>query len=142
MENRMKLTVPALSKNEGFVRSTVAAFCVPSAPTLEEINDIKTAVSEAITNCVVHAYGDDKGDIEIEATLFVDKVDILIRDFGKGISNVEEAMQPFFTTRADDERSGMGFTVMQAFTDSVEVKSELGIGTEVRLHKMFIEAKC
>lgn len=142
MENKMKLTVPALSKNESFVRSTVAAFCVSASPTLEEINDIKTAVSEAVTNSVVHAYGDGKGDIEVEATLFRNSVDITIRDFGKGIANIEEAMQPFFTTKAEDERSGMGFTVMQAFMHSVEVKSEQKVGTEVCLHKEFIEAKC
>ncbi|MDD4840011.1 MAG: anti-sigma F factor [Clostridia bacterium] len=138
----MKLTVPALSLNESFVRSTVAAFCVSSSPTLEEINDIKTAVSEAVTNSIVHAYGSEKGNIEIEAILLCDCVDIVIRDFGKGIANIDEAMQPFFTTRADDERSGMGFTVMQAFVDDVKVKSEVGVGTAVSLHKRFEEVKC
>jgi stage II sporulation protein AB (anti-sigma F factor) len=143
MENTMKLTVPALSENESFVRSTVAAFCVPEAPTLEEINDIKTAVSEAVTNCVVHAYDDtfEKNNrlIEIYAALRKKQVEIYIRDFGRGIENIEQAMQPLFTTRASEERSGMGFSVMQAFCDGVEVESKVGAGTTVRLHKVFSE---
>lgn len=141
----MKLTVPALSENESFVRSTVAAFCVPSSPTLEEINDIKVAVSEAVTNCVVHAYGkntDKEKFIEVEARLNPEGVDIFVRDFGKGISDVNQAMQPFFTTLKEEERSGMGFTVMQAFVDEISVESELGKGTVVVLHKKFQEAKC
>lgn len=135
--NEMYLKVPALSVNESFVRGVVAAFCVPINPTLEEINDLKTAVSEAITNCVVHGYKDSDGEIEVRAGLMQNSVEIEVKDFGVGIKNTEEAMQPFFTTKPDEERSGMGFTVMQAFMDKVEIMSETGKGTTVKMTKTF-----
>lgn len=133
--NEMTLQVKSLSTNEGFVRSCVAAFCVESNPTIDEINDIKTAVSEAITNCVVHAYPDCLGDILIKVTLFEHKVDISITDYGLGIDNIEQAKEPFFTTKPDQERSGMGFTVMESFMDSFSVEKNRGKGITVRMTK-------
>ena len=133
----MQFTIPALSLNESFARGVLGAFCVSINPTLEQINDLKTAVSEAVTNCVVHGYKNQQGDITIDAILFADRVEITITDFGVGIENVEQAMQPFFTTKPDEERSGMGFTVMQAFTDEVVLESQLGKGTKLKLTKFF-----
>lgn len=133
--NSMQLTIEAKSQNESFARSVVAAFFIQINPTLEQIEDIKTAVSEAVTNCIVHAYGGmQQGKIEIHCDLSADTLYVEIQDYGKGIENVEQAMKPFFTTVSTGERSGMGFTVMQAFCDSVEVKSEAG-HTTVKLTK-------
>lgn len=141
MENYMKLEIAAKSVNEGFARSAVAAFALPLSPSLSELSDIKTAVSEAVTNAIVHAYhganGDDK--IEIECKIFATQdgglLHIKITDFGCGIENVEQALKPFFTTLAGDERSGMGFTIMQTFSDGFSVTSEHGKGTIVTLTK-------
>ena len=133
--NSMKLIIEAKSQNESFARSVVAAFFVQINPTLEQVEDIKTAVSEAVTNCIVHGYdGAQKGSIEIECKLTDTTLSVIIRDFGKGIENVEQAMKPFYTTVSTGERSGMGFTVMQAFCDSVEVDSRQG-QTTVKLTK-------
>ena len=133
--NSMKLIIEAKSQNESFARSVVAAFFVQINPTLEQVEDIKTAVSEAVTNCIVHGYESaQKGLIEIECQLDDNTLSVQIRDFGKGIENVEQAMKPFFTTVSTGERSGMGFTVMQAFCDSVEVDSKQG-QTTVKLTK-------
>lgn len=136
--NRMKLEIDALSVNEAFARSTVSAFCVTLNPTLEELNDIKTAVSEAVTNCVVHAYESrGMGIIEITAVLQDKSVEISIEDHGKGIENIEEAMQPFYTTKPEQERSGMGFMLMQTFMDELKVSSQAGKGTKVYMKKTF-----
>lgn len=133
--NKMKLSIEAKSQNESFARSVVAAFFVQINPTLEQIEDIKTAVSEAVTNCIVHAYdGAQQGTIEITCELADNAITVEISDFGKGIQNVEQAMKPFFTTVSTGERSGMGFTVMQAFCDSVNVSSKKGL-TTVKLVK-------
>ena len=133
--NSMKLIIEAKSQNESFARSVVAAFFVQINPTLEQVEDIKTAVSEAVTNCIVHGYeGMQKGTIEIECKLTENTLSVQIRDFGKGIENVEQAMKPFYTTVSTGERSGMGFTVMQAFCDNVEVDSRQG-QTTVKLTK-------
>ena len=133
--NSMKLIIEAKSQNESFARSVVAAFFVQINPTLEQVEDIKTAVSEAVTNCIVHGYeGAQKGVIEIDCKLTDNTLSIQIRDYGKGIENVEQAMKPFYTTVSTGERSGMGFTVMQAFCDSVEVDSKQG-QTTVKLTK-------
>ncbi len=133
--NKMKLSIEAKSQNEGFARSVVAAFFIQINPTLEQVEDIKTAVSEAVTNCIVHAYdGAQEGTIEIACTLTENTMTVEICDYGKGIDNVEQAMKPFFTTVATGERSGMGFTVMQAFCDSVDVTSKRGL-TTVKLVK-------
>ena len=133
--NSMKLTIDAKSQNESFARSVVAAFFVQINPTLEQVEDIKTAVSEAVTNCIVHAYeGAQQGTIEISCQLVDNTLQVEIRDYGKGIEDVEQAMKPFYTTVSTGERSGMGFTVMQAFCDSVDVSSEAGL-TTVKLTK-------
>ena len=133
--NEMTLNVKSLSVNEGFVRSAVAAFCVEINPTVDEITDIKTAVSEAITNCVVHAYPNEVGDILIKVKLYQNKVDIQITDYGEGIDNIEEAKEPFFTTKPEQERSGMGFTVMESFMDNLSVEKNRGKGITVRMTK-------
>ncbi len=133
--NKMTLTIEAKSQNESFARSVVAAFFIQINPTLEQVEDIKTAVSEAVTNCIVHAYdGAQQGEIRIACVLTEDTITVEICDFGKGIENVEQAMKPFYTTVATGERSGMGFTVMQAFCDSVNVTSQKGL-TVVKLTK-------
>ena len=133
--NEMTLNIKALSVNEGFVRSAIAAFCVEANPTLDEINDIKTAVSEAITNCVVHAYPDKIGDILVKVKLYKKMVDIQITDYGKGIENLEQAKEPFFTTKPEQERSGMGFTVMESFMDEFSVERNRGKGITIRMKK-------
>ncbi len=138
MDNYMKLELAAKSENEGFARSAVAAFALPLNPTLSDLSDIKTAVSEAVTNCVVHAYGkDEEGVIVIEC--HSDRLEgvlhIKITDYGCGIEDVDRALTPFFTTLSDEERSGMGFTIMQTFTDGFSVVSEKGKGTVVTLVK-------
>ena len=123
--NHMKLIFDARSENESFARSVVAAFFAQLNPTVQEIEDIKTAVSEAVTNSIVHGYGGkQEGEITIDCTLNADKMTTLITDHGKGIPDVKLAMQPFFTTLKNGERSGMGFPVMQAFCDEVNVTSE------------------
>ena len=133
--NEMTLSVKSLSVSEGFVRSAVAAFCVELNPTMDEITDIKTAVSEAITNCVVHAYPSEIGDILIKVKLYKNQVDIQITDYGKGIENIEQAKEPFYTTKPEQERSGMGFTVMESFMDSLSVEQNRGKGITVRMTK-------
>ena len=133
--NTMQLVIDAQSQNEKFARSVVGAFFAQLNPTLEQLEDIKTAVSEAVTNCIVHAYdGQQNGKIQINCQISADTLFVEIIDHGKGISDVEQAMQPFFTTVQTGERSGMGFTVMQAFCDKVEVSSEKG-QTSVKLTK-------
>ena len=133
--NSMKLNIEAKSQNESFARSVVAGFYIQINPTLEQIEDLKTAVSEAVTNCIVHAYeGAQQGSIDIDCDLYADKINVVITDYGKGIDNVTKAMEPFYTTGAEGERSGMGFTVMQAFCDKVEVVSKKGL-TQVKKKK-------
>ena len=139
--NQMTLTLPSLSKNEAFARSVVAAFCAQLNPTVEEINDIKTAVSEAVTNCVVHGYNGTTGEITVWAALTKDHIYVRISDHGIGIPDVKKAIQPFYTTKPQEERSGMGFTVMQAFMDECKVTSKPGSGTEVLLSKRIGSAK-
>ena len=133
--NNMKLTFAAKSENESFARSVVAAFFAQLNPTVQEIEDIKTAVSEAVTNCIVHGYcGRQEGDVTIECVLDEGEMTATITDFGKGIPDVAKAMEPFFTTQKNGERSGMGFTVMQAICDDVAVTSREG-ETGVKLVK-------
>ena len=135
-QNEMKLTFQSLSVNEGFARSAVASFVSMLDPTVSEIADIKTAVSEAVTNCIVHAYRDSVGVIYIHTKILEDRrVLIKIRDRGCGIEDVEKAMEPLFTTQSENERSGLGFSVMQSFCDKVKVKSKLNKGTSVLLEK-------
>ena len=134
-KNEMKLKIKALSENESFCRACVASFCAPLIPSIEELSDIKTAVSEAVTNCVVHAYPNDIGYIDINVKIQNNIVYITIADSGVGIENVEKAKQPFYTTIKSGERSGMGFSVMETFMDSVIVKSEIDKGVIVTMTK-------
>lgn len=135
MDNSMSLRFRAIAENESFARSVVAAFCVPSNPTLEILNDIKTSVSEAVTNCIVHAYEGNKGDIMIEAEIVHDVLSLRIIDYGKGILNIDKALSDFYTTNENDERSGLGFTIMKSFMDSLDVESVWGAGTTVIMTK-------
>ena len=136
----MEVTFKALSVNEGFARVCVASFCVQLNPSVDEITDIKTAVSEAVTNCVVHAYpGQVKGDITLRCELENDLISITIRDKGVGIKDVEKAREPFYTSKPSEERSGMGFTVMESFMDDVEVTSN-SFGTTVKMTKKIVNA--
>lgn len=137
--NEMTLKLKSLSENEAFVRACVASFCLPLNPTLDEINDIKTAVSEAVTNCVVHAYPNEPGEIIINVKLINNSIYITVKDFGVGIEDISKAKEPFYTSKPEGERSGMGFTVMESFMDSVEVQSTLGTGTTVILKKEISE---
>jgi len=135
IKNTMELRLPSLSINEGFARSVVGAFATQLNPTLEEVADIKTAVSEAVTNAIVHAYPDRIGEIVISASLSGQTLEVSISDKGVGISDIEQARQPFFSTAGDESRSGMGFTVMETFMDEVTVISSPGEGTTVRMLK-------
>lgn len=141
-DNEMTLTIKAQSQNEAFARSAVAAFCTQLDPTLEEINDIKTAVSEAVTNSIVHAYQrDESQDIVIFVAIDEKELTITVSDTGAGIANINQALQPFFTTKPQEERSGMGFTVMQAFMDELEVTSIVDKGTTVYMTKKISSSK-
>ncbi|MGG5253729.1 anti-sigma F factor [Neobacillus sp. SM06] len=136
MKNKMKLQFSALSQNESFARVTVAAFVAQLDPTMDELTEIKTVVSEAVTNAIIHGYDHDpNGIVYIEVTIDDQVVELSIRDVGIGIEDVEEARQPLFTTKPDLERSGMGFTIMENFMDEIEVHSQPGSGTEVKLRK-------
>ena len=141
MDNYMKLELMAKSENESFARSAVAGFALSLNPSLSELSDIKTAVSEAVTNCVVHAYknnGDGKICIECTVQRLTDSEGILhiaVSDFGCGIEDINRAIVPFFTTLKEDERSGMGFTIMQTFMSDFSLTSECGKGTTVRMSK-------
>ena len=135
MENYMKLEVPAKSCNESFVRAAVAAFSVQLDLSVEELADIKTAVSEAVTNSIVHGYADMKGVVQIACKIIENVFEVEVTDFGVGIENVGQAMQPLFTTDTDNERSGMGFTVMETFMDELCVRSQPGEGTVVTMKK-------
>jgi len=135
MINELNLKIKALPENEAFVRLAVASFCALTNPSVEELGDIKTAVSEAFTNCVVHAYPNQKGDVEINVKLTMDEIYITITDFGIGIEDVNKAKQPFYTSKPNSERSGMGFTVMEGFMDSLDVKSSPNKGVTVTMSK-------
>ena len=133
--NEMRLTFPSRSANEGFARAAVAAFVAQLDPAVDELADLRTAVSEAVTNAIVHAYPDQLGPVTLTAQLYENgRVTIRVRDRGRGIENVEKAMEPLFTTGGED-RSGLGFSVMQSFTDRVRVRSTPGKGTTVTLDK-------
>ena len=136
VENEMELILPSLSVNEGMARAAVAAFCAQLNPTAVELADLKCAVSEAVTNCIVHAYREETGEIRLSVKLCEGRlVQVEIRDRGCGIPDVKQAREPLFTTDAEGERSGMGFTVMESFCDSVKVHSKVGKGTNVTLLK-------
>lgn len=141
--NECKICFPALSRNESLSRSAAAVFALQCDPTVEETAAIKTAVSEAVTNAIVHGYRDSMGEVEMRLKLFDDNtIYIQIKDKGKGIENVKAAMEPMFSTApAEEERSGLGFTVMESFMDKVKVRSVIGHGTSVTLEKR-IGGKC
>lgn len=134
-DNEMKLEFLSKSSNEAFARITIAAFASQLDPTIEELADIKTAVSEAVTNCIIHGYEDAEGIIKIKARLIKNTIEIEISDTGKGIENVELARKPLYTTKANLERSGMGFTIMESFMDEVEIDSVFGLGTKIIMKK-------
>ena len=135
-DNEMKLEFSSKTSNEAFARIAVAAFVSQLDPTIDELSDIKTAVSEAVTNSIIHGYGEDNdGIVKIEAKIFLNTVQIEISDNGKGIEDVEMAMRPLYTSKPDLERSGMGFTIMESFMDEIKVESALGLGTKVFLKK-------
>ncbi|MDR0975432.1 MAG: anti-sigma F factor [Christensenellaceae bacterium] len=139
--NKFKMEVEAQSENESFVRGVVGAFASQADPTLDQINDIKTAVSEAVTNCIVHAYKKKGGTIFVECELFADQITIKIADNGVGIEDISKATEPFYTTAPEDERSGMGFTVMQSFMDNLSVNNNFGGGVLVEMTKFFTKEK-
>lgn len=137
-ENKMNLEFFSKSQNEGFARVAVAAFVAQLDPTIDEMSDVKTAVSEAVTNCIIHGYeSKEDGIIRIETEIKDREVVISIEDKGKGIDDIAQAMEPLYTSRPDLERSGMGFTVMETFMDDLKVESKKGMGTKVVIKKKF-----
>jgi len=135
-ENYIKIEFPSRSSNEAFARSAAAAFVAQLDPTLEELGDIRTAVSEAVTNSIVHAYPDEMGLVLLRLRILPGgTLEITVRDWGRGIADVEQAMQPLFTT-GGEERSGMGFTIMRSFMDSLKVRSQPGKGTTVTMRRV------
>lgn len=135
MENKVKLEILSKSSNEAFARVSVAAFVSQIDPTIEELADIKTAVSEAVTNCIIHGYEDREGIIYITCSLKNREVTIEIQDNGIGIENIEMAKEPLYTSKPELERSGMGFTIMESFMDEVKIESIIGLGTKVTMKK-------
>lgn len=136
-ENHTFLEFPSRSANEGFARAAAACFAAQLDPTLEEVNDVKTAVSEAVTNAIVHAYPDTLGKVELKLRLYPgNELELIVRDWGVGIPDIEQARTPLFTT-GNEERSGMGFTIMESFMDAVKVRSTPGKGTTVTMRKRF-----
>ena len=133
--NEMALEFDSRSQNEGFVRVAVAAFATQLNPTLEEVADLKTAVSEAVTNVVIHAYREKTGKVRIECSVREKEMTVTVIDYGVGIENIEKAMEPLYTTRPELDRSGMGFAFMEAFMDDLEVESTPGKGTRVHMWK-------
>jgi stage II sporulation protein AB (anti-sigma F factor) len=134
--NEIKFTMPSLSVNESTARAVVSSFLVQADPTVEELSDIRTAVSEAVTNSVVHGYRHSQGKIELTVKLLAGReIYIKIKDKGCGISDIKQAMEPLFTTAPEEERSGLGFSVMESFTDKLIVKSSVGSGTTVIMRK-------
>ncbi len=134
--NEIKFTMPSLSVNEATARAVVSSFLIQADPTVEELSDIRTAVSEAVTNAVVHGYRNSKGSVELTVKLLKDReIYIRIKDKGCGISDIKQAMEPLFTTAPEEERSGLGFSVMESFMDKLKVKSAVGKGTTVVMRK-------
>lgn len=138
LENKVCIEFESRSQNEGFARVAIAAFVSQLDPTIDELADVKTAVSEAVTNSIIHGYENKKEEIiRIEASIIDNEVSIVVIDHGKGIEDVNKAREPLYTSRPDLERSGMGFTVMETFMDSLNVESEFGKGTRVIMKKKF-----
>jgi stage II sporulation protein AB (anti-sigma F factor) len=137
IDNEMKLEFLSKSQNESFARSVVAAFIAQLDPTIDELADVKTAVSEAVTNAIIHGYECQSGYVNIVSRIMGRTVEIEIKDSGKGIENIDLARQPLYTSKPELERSGMGFTVMETFMDNVEVNSQPGMGTTIKMTKTF-----
>ena len=133
--NHMQVEFDAISENEQLARLAVAAFITPLNPTIEEMSDVKTAISEAVTNAIIHGYEQEKGKVFIRCTLRGDLLEVEIEDQGKGIADVEQAMEPMYTSKPEADRSGMGFSFMEAFMDELEVSSIVGVGTTVSMKK-------
>lgn len=131
----IRVSFQSKSQNERFARTVIAAFAARLDPTLEEISDLKTAVSEAVTNSIIHAYSDETGMVELNAEIEGNVITVEVRDYGVGIPDIKQAMQPTYTTRPEWERSGMGFAFMEAFTDNLSVESTPGDGTRIRMSK-------
>lgn len=140
-QNHMKLEFDSRSCNEGFARVAVAAFMTQLNPTLEEVADVKTAVSEAVTNAIIHGYEGKVNTVVISCRIDGELLSVTVQDFGKGIPDVELAMQPLYTTKAECDRAGMGFAFMEAFMDSVSVESSVGVGTCVVMKKRIARGK-
>ena len=138
-KNKMHLEFDSKSENERFARVTVAAFAAQLNPIMEEISDLKTAVSEAVTNCIVHGYEGGEGTAYVDAEIMDRTVTVMIKDTGVGINDVKKAMEPLYTTKPDEDRAGMGFMFMEAFMDELEVESEPGKGTTVIMKKTIEE---
>lgn len=134
-ENEMKLEFISRSTNEAFARVAVAAFAAQLDPTIEELADIKTAVSEAVTNCIIHGYENKQGIVKIVGHLKENEIILEISDQGKGIENIDIAKEPLYTTKPNLERSGMGFTIMESFMDTMEIESIVGLGTKITMSK-------
>ena len=135
LKNEMKLEFLSKSVNEAFARIAIAAFFSQLDPTIEELADLKTSISEAVTNCIIHAYPNTEGIIKIIGRLYDDEIEIEILDNGVGIENIEEAKEPLFTTKSNLERSGLGFTIMESFMDSFKIESIVGLGTKISMIK-------
>lgn len=142
-ENWIRFSFPGISVNEQTSRAIVSAFLIQADPTIEELADIRTAVSEAVTNSIVHGYRNIEGDVELCIKILADReIYIRVKDKGCGIENVEKAMEPLFTTAANEERAGLGFAVMQSFMDNVHVRSKVGAGTTVIMRKKLRSTSC
>lgn len=134
--NKMRLEFSSKSDNESFARIVAAAFIMELDPTLEELSEIKTAISEAVTNAVIHGYNENEnGTVILEGVLYNSSVTFTVTDNGKGISDIQKAREPMYTGKPSEERSGMGFTIMESFMDNIEVKSDVGIGTSIIMTK-------
>ncbi|MBQ7944437.1 MAG: anti-sigma F factor [Lachnospiraceae bacterium] len=137
VKKEIRLEFDAISENEALARVVIAAFLTQLDPTLEELQDVKTAISEAVTNAIIHAYQEKGGRIVMSAALTGDELEVRIEDYGIGIENVQKAMEPLFTTSPETERAGMGFAFMEAFMDKLEVESTVGVGTKICMRKKF-----
>ena len=137
LKNEMRLDFSAIPENEAFARMVISAFVMPLDPTVDEINDVKTAISEAVTNAIIHGYEGKGGTVRMAGRLDDNLLTVEVTDAGIGISNILQAREPLFTSKPDMERSGMGFTVMESFMDSIEVESNPGRGTTIRMKKAF-----
>lgn len=136
-KNFLQLEIPSKSENESLARVVVAALAAQLDPTIDELNDVKTAVSEAVTNAVIHAYEEKEGIIVIKAELYEDEIVVEIEDRGSGIKDLEKAREPLFTTKPEEERSGMGFTIMENFMDRVDIITEEKVGTRIIMRRKF-----